>query len=637
MSSIGITPMIGRLLLTTILTLIARTSGLFESVSNAADRPNILWITSEDNGPQLGCYGDTYATTPHLDAFAETSLRYLTCWSNAPVCAPARTCLIAGLYPPSTGAEHMRSEVPLPKAFRLYPESLREAGYYCTNNSKEDYNLVSTGKVWDESSNKAHWKNRAKGQPFFAVFNHTISHESQIRNDIPRKNRIHDPQQVRIPAYHPDRPEVRKDWAQYYDRLTMMDTQFGETLREMEDAGLAEDTIVFYFGDHGSGMPRHKRWCYDSGLHVPLLVRIPEKFAHLRPDDYQSGGTTDRLVSFVDMAPTLLSLIGSEIPKHFQGHAFAGEHIAEPQPYLYGFRGRMDERDDLVRSVRDQQYVYIRNFHPHKIYGQYLEYMFQTPTTRVWKQMYDLGELNEAQSHFWQTKPPEELYDLHADPDEVNNLAGSAEHQETLARLRQVNHDHLLAIRDVGFLPEAELHTLPKNLTPYEYAHDNSQYPLERILETAELASSLDPEAVPQLEDEMTDNNSTVRYWAALGVLMRGKGAVAAAHERLVDGMEDPSEAVKIVSAEALARYSDDRDDQTQSLTVLIQRANWQRFGLYTAVAALNSLDVLDGKVEPQLDRIYLLPREADGVPPRLSKYVTRIIDKLLADLEAQQ
>ena len=249
----------------------------------AADRPNVLWISSEDNGPHLGCYGDDYATSPHLDELAARACRYNFCWSNAPVCAPARTTIITGMYANSLGAEHMRSQVPMPEGALLFPEYLRQAGYYCTNNVKEDYNVLKSGQEWDESSNRAHWKNRAEGQPFFAVFNHTISHESQIRNEIDEQHRIHDPAQVRIPAYHPDTPEVRKDWAQYYDRITMMDAAAGRNLRELEDAGLADDTIIFYFGDHGSGMPRNKRWLYNSGLHVPLLVHIRRNGGRWRP------------------------------------------------------------------------------------------------------------------------------------------------------------------------------------------------------------------------------------------------------------------------------------------------------------------------------------------------------------------
>ena len=276
--------------------------------------PNILWITSEDNGPHLGCYGDTYAITPNLDRFAKRSLRYTKASSTAPVCAPARTTIISGIYPPATGAEHMRSMTRLPVDFKMYPVYLRELGYYCTNNSKEDYNLEKVGNVWDDSGRKAHWKNRPDGKPFFAIFNHTISHESQIRNKINPADRIHDPAKVSLPAYHPDTPEVRKDWAQYHDRITMMDKRVGENLRELEKAGLAEDTIVFYYGDHGSGMPRSKRWPYFSGLNVPLIIHVPEKFKHLAPPEYKTGGSTDRLVGFIDLAPTLLSIAGAKAP-----------------------------------------------------------------------------------------------------------------------------------------------------------------------------------------------------------------------------------------------------------------------------------------------------------------------------------
>src|SRR5262245_54088210 len=320
-----------------------------EAYSSEPARPNILWITSEDNGPQLGCYGDRFATTPNLDRLAARGMVYLKCWSNAPVCAPARTTIITGLYPTSTGSEHMRSMVRLPAGTKLYPQLLRDAGYYCTNNAKEDYNLEQTGQVWDESSNKAHWKNRAAGQPFFAVFNILVTHESQIRSRPHQP--VHDPSQVRVPRYHPDTPEVRQDWAQYYDKLTEMDAIAGARVREIEDAGLADDTIIFYYGDHGPGMPRCKRWPYDSGLHVPLIVHVPAKFRSLAPREYMPGGNSDRLVSFVDLAPTLLSLVGVEPLDYLQGGAFMGRFEAPAREFVHGFRGRMDERYDLVRTV----------------------------------------------------------------------------------------------------------------------------------------------------------------------------------------------------------------------------------------------------------------------------------------------
>ena len=602
--------------------------------SAGADRPNVLWITSEDNGPHLGCYGDDYADTPNLDRLAAKSVIYRHCWSTAPVCAPARTCLISGLYPPSTGSQHMRSLTRLPEGFGMYPQYLREAGYYCTNNSKEDYNLEKPGQVWDDSSKNGHWKNRAEGQPFFAIFNHTISHESQIRNRIGDADRIHDPAQVRIPAYHPDKPEVRKDWAQYYDRLTMMDKLAGENLRELEEAGLADDTIIFYYGDHGSGMPRSKRWPYNSGLNVPLIVHIPEKFAHLRPDDYRPGGETERLVGFIDLAPTLLSLAGVEPPPHFQGHAFAGEYARPPQPFQFGFRGRMDERYDMVRTVGDGRYVYIRNYNPHEIYGQYIAYMFVTPTTRVWKQMFDEGRLNDAQSRFWQTKPPEELYDLTADPDEVNNLADSPGHVDVLERMRAANRAHLLRTRDLGFLPEGQIHSRSAGSTPYELGHDASKYPLEQIMAVAEAASSLDPSRTPELISGLAHDDSTVRYWAAMGLLMRGRSAVAAAHDPLLDALEDPSDEVKIVAAEAIGRYGPASDDLAQALPVLLRRADVTKTGIFTAMAALNAIDALDRRARSVKDDVAALPKRSDLTPQRMGSYVGNLIGKILSNLE---
>ncbi len=438
--------------------------GTLVGAAHGADLPNILWITSEDNGPHIGAYGDRFADTPNIDALAAKGVIYKTAWSNAPVCAPARTTIITGIYPTSMGAQHMRSFVQVPDSIQMYPQYLRQLGYYCTNNSKEDYNLQLNEKIWDESSRQAHWKNRAPGQPFFAIFNHTVSHESQIRRRP--HDPVHDPKEVRVPAYHPDTPESRRDWAQYYDKITEMDSRVGANLKEIEAAGLAEDTIVFYYGDHGSGMPRSKRWPFNSGLHVPMIVYIPEKWKHLASEDYISGGMSDRMVSFVDLAPTLLSLAGKQPPCAMHGKAFLGKYEAEPRDYLYGFRGRMDERYDMVRSIRDQRYIYIRNYMPHRIYGQYIDYMFQTPTTRVWKEMYDRGELRPPQTHFWETKPVEELYDLWADADEVRNLAGEACYQEKMNEFRKAHHQWVLDTHDLGFLPEGLIHEMAGDQSP---------------------------------------------------------------------------------------------------------------------------------------------------------------------------
>ena len=593
--------------------------------------PNILWITSEDNGPHLGCYGDTYAVTPNLDRFAKRSLRYTKASSTAPVCAPARTTIISGIYPPATGAEHMRSMTRLPSDFKMYPTYLRQLGYYCTNNSKEDYNLEKVGEVWNDGGRKAHWKNRPNGKPFFAIFNHTISHESQIRNKIDPANRIHDPAKVRIPAYHPDTPEVRKDWAQYYDRITMMDKLVGKNLREIEDAGLTDDTIVFYYGDHGSGMPRSKRWPYFSGLNVPLIVHVPEKFRHLAPPEYKTGGTSDRLVGFIDLAPTLLSIAGSKAPAHMQGHAFMGQHTARAQKFSFGFRGRMDERYDMVRTVFDGRHVYIRNYMPHKPYGQYLDYMFQTPTTRVWHDLYHAGKLNAAQSIFWQTKPSEELYDLEVDPDEVNNLATSKDHSDVMKRMRRAHRSWAAKVRDVGFLPEAEIHSRAGNDSPYEMGHDDSRYDFNAIFQAANIATRKGKKATEQLPGLIKNDDSAVRYWAAMGYLIRGKNGVRKGRESLVAALEDKSPSVRIIAAEALGRYGRNIEAK-RAAKVLMQYADPAKNGICLSMYALNALDVIGEHVNPHREAIGKMARIDPKANSRMRNYANRLIGRILSD-----
>ena len=595
------------------------------------DRPNILWLVCEDIGPQLGCYGDPYADTPTLDALAAKGMLYKTCWSTAPVCAPARTTIISGLYPTSVGAQHMRSMTRLPSAFKMFPQYLREAGYYCTNNSKEDYNLTKPGKVWDASSPDADWKNRQPGQPFFAVVNNRDTHESGIRRRPHRA--VHDPAEAPLPSYHPDTPEVRRDWAQYYDNITTMDAWAGEQLKSLEDSGFAADTIVFFYGDHGSGMPRSKRWPYNSGLQVPLIVYFPPKFRHLAPSDYAPGAKSDRLVGFIDLAPTMLSLAGIEPPSQFQGHAFLGEHEAPEQPFLFGFRGRMDERYDLVRSVRDQRYVYIRNYMPHKIYGQYLDYMFQTPTTRVWKERYDLGQLTHAQRRFWETKPPEELYDLVEDPDEVNNLARHLSHKPILRRLRRVQQDWIRQIRDVGFLPEAEIHTRSVDSSPYEMGHDDTQFPFDRIMRMAEWASSPKEGATTILFGGLLDDDSAVRYWSVMGLLMWQEQGVAGGRDALRRALtNDPSPSVRIAAAEALGRYGK-AEDLDLALTTLAELSRPDAGNYYVALQALGAIDALGGKAAPLADHLSSLPDVRQWGPPRGEGYVQNLAARILANL----
>lgn len=617
-----------------LIALLASCSAGVVTAASTNSHPNILWITCEDIGPQLGCYGDRYATTPNLDALASRGMIYRHVWSAAPVCAPARTGIISGLYPTATGAEHMRSLVALPSGFRMYPQFLREAGYYCANNNKEDYNLAKPGKVWDDSSTKAHWTNCAPGQPFFAIFNHTVTHESQVRKRP--HDFVHDPAKVRVPAYHPDTPEVRRDWAQYYDQITVMDGLAGRNLRELDQAGLADDTIVFFYGDHGAGMPRSKRTPCNSGLRVGLIVYFPEKWRHLAPKDYQPGGSSERLVSFLDLAPTLLSLAGTPPPEWMHGRAFAGKFTAPAPEFLHGYRGRMDERYDLVRSVTDGRYVYLRNYLPHLPAGQHVNFMFETPTTRVWKDLFDAGKLAPPQTYFWERRQPEELYDLQTDRDEVNNLAASPQHQEILQRLRHAQQEQARRVRDVGFLPEGEIHTRSVGSTPYEMGHDDAKYPFEKIFAMAELASALRPDAVPQLAAGLADSDSAVRYWAALGLLMRGAPAVTEARVKLEAAFSDATPHVRIVAAQALAQFGNASDLQ-KSLAILVELASLKNHSVHVSLQALNALDALGPKASGVKTEIAKLPAKVPKMPERTAGYVPRLLEQLTGKKLAEE
>ncbi|KAA9341065.1 sulfatase-like hydrolase/transferase [Larkinella humicola] len=531
--------------------------GFFQGKAQTpADRPNILWIVSEDNNTSLiGCYGNSYATTPNIDRFATASILYKNAFSTAPVCAPSRNTLITGMYPPSLGTEHMRSSNPVPSFVKFFPKYLREAGYYTTNNAKKDYNTVDQPDAWDESSDSATYKKRKPGQPFFAVFNLFVSHESSLHQPLPALH--HDPEKAPIPPYHPKTAEFKHDWAQYYDKVETMDQQFGKLLNDLKAAGLAENTIVFYYADNGGVLGRSKRFMYESGLHVPLIVHLPKKYAHLATA--KAGAKTDQLVTFLDFAPTVLSLVGIKVPDYMQGQAFLGTQQKPERQYAYNFRGRMDEAIDLSRSVRDKKYRYIRNYLPHRIYGQHLDYLWRTPSIPAWEAEFKAGRLNETQARFWQPKPAEELYDVDADPNNVHNLATDPRYAKELIRLRKANEQWLQQSRDVGFIPEALLARIAEKTPLYDYAR-KSNYPLNRVIETATLASSRNPADGQELIQRLTDPDPTVRYWAATGGTVLKLASAKPALQKL---LQDSEETVQVAAAEALYQLGETNEAVT--------------------------------------------------------------------------
>ncbi len=568
------------------------------------DQPNILWLTSEDNSPFLGCYGDELANTPNLDKFASESILYENAFANAPVCAPARSTIITGMYACSLGTHQMRSQNPVPAQVRFFPQYLREAGYYCTNNHKKDYNTIEPKGVWDESSREATYENCPDGQPFFAIFNHTVSHESSLHKWL---EPVHDPAKMKLPPYHPDTPEVRHDWAQYYDKITELDKQIGEKLQRLEDLGLAENTIVFYYADHGGVLTRSKRFLYDSGTHVPMMVRFPDRYKHLAT--HKSGSRTDRLVSFVDLAPTVLSLAGVPVPEIMQGEAFLGKQAQTERDYVYLFRGRMDERYDHMRAVRDKQFKYIRNYMPHRIWGQHLNYLWKMPTTQAWYKLHQEGKLNAMQDIFWSEKPKEELFDTTLDPWEVNNLADDPKYKDVLERMRGALNDWVLDVRDPGYLPEAEMVIRAEGSTVYEMGQDPQKFNQKRIMQVLDVVNDRDEKNIPLLIEWLSDEDSAVRYWAAEGFIALGDKAKTAKVD-LIKALDDPAPNVRIAAAEAIFKFENSEQAWHVIVQALDHPVEWAR------LQAANVMDFQDKRAKKYLS--IMKSKLDDGYPGRV-------------------
>lgn len=435
--------------------------------------PNILWISAEDLSPRLGAYGDTLARTPHLDRLAGEGVRYTRAFTTAGVCAPSRAAIITGMYQNGIGAHHMRTThqapgLPTPYAavpppyVKTFTEYLRRAGYYTTNNAKEDYQLTVTSEhghpfsAWDESSGDAHWRNRPRAdQPFLSIFNFTTTHESGVFG--PDDSTTTAPAAVEVPPYYPDTRDVREEIAHHYDNIAALDRQVGRILGQLKEDGLARETIVVFWGDHGDGLPRAKRWLYDSGIRVPLIVRVPEKYREWAGIG-APGSANGELVSLLDLGPTMLSLAGVDVPQHMDGRAFLGPQTTPAPDYVFGARDRIDSAYDMVRSARGERFHYIRNAYPQKPYVLHVPYRNQTSIMQELFRLDATGELEGAEQRWMRSsRPPEELYDTEADPHEINNLAGDPEHQDVLKRMRRATTRWMEAIDDLGKVPETQM------------------------------------------------------------------------------------------------------------------------------------------------------------------------------------
>ena len=596
-----------------------------------SERPNILWLVSEDHSyPHVGFAGDPLARTPHIDRLAREGVVFDRCFTQ-PVCAPSRFTIISGMHAVSCGpAEHMRAQGKTPDWLLAFPKLLRDSGYYTSNNAKTDYNApLASANTWDQSSRQAHYKNRPSvQQPFFSVFNHEVSHESCLfRVEDPQRGfEPTDPARVRVPSYLPDTPEIRKDWARRYDCLKLMDEQIGAKLKDLEAAGEAENTIVFFYGDNGGILPRSKRFLQQSGTHVPLVVYFPPKWRHLAPA--APGSRVSDPVSFVDLAPTVLSLAGLPKPGHYQGRAFAGKTPEPAREFVFCTRDRMDERYDMMRSVMDRRWLYIRNFRPDLPYVQPLAYMFKARGYQSWAQWAREGRLTPATSMFWGEKPPEELYDMETDPDNVRNLAGDPTQTAVLHRMRQALREHTLEVVDNGLIPEGS------PLEGYDASRRPGAFPVERVFEMACAASEREPGNIGRLERAFSDEIEPVRWWAVQGIGMLGsraakqKGAVEAL-------LGDASGAVQIAAAEALVAMG-----FAESALPVLERWLKQTGNFYFRLQAANVTARIGEQARPLMPVLREL-REAtksseENLSARDYSYLLDMVEKSLALLEGK-
>ncbi len=480
--------------------------------------------------------------------------------------------------------------------------------------------MANAGQPWNESSPKAHYKNRAPGQPFFAIFNLLTSHESQVapkKGKDPRSYRV-PPEKVVLPPYHPDTPEIRLDWANYYDQMTRMDEQVGALLAELDAAGLAAETIVFYYSDHGGALPRGKRNLHDSGTRVPLIVRFPKKWSHLAPA--KPGQWVDQLVSFADLPATLFSLAGVPVPKNYEGRAFLGDQKAAPRDHVFLYRGRMDERYDTVRAVRDPQFRYIRNYSPHRPWGQHYSYPFRVlPSMRSWFSAFKAGKCNAVQARYWGEKPSEEFYDVATDPFEIHNLAADPAHAARLADMRRTLRAEMIATRDTGFIPEGMFRRLAGEKTIYEYAQSGA-YPIQRIVDLADKATSRDAAVLPDLMTAMDDQHPIIRYWGAMGCLVL-QAKAESAKAKLTRLLDDDWADVRVAAAEALG-YLGESGAALEALRPVLRSGD-----LHQALAALNALDFMWQAGNVPLSRAQALVKDLrlDEPADRIPRYLLSV------------
>ncbi len=519
--------------------------------------PNIVWITSEDNSVHyMKLFFEHGVATPNIEKLADSGLKFTHAFSNTPVCSAARSTLISGVYGPRFTSHYHRKQkpIPLPEGINMFPAYLREAGYYTTNNSKEYYNFIKPDNVWDESSKEAHWRNRQTNQPFFHVFNIHTTHESRLhfsREDMQNPT-ITDTGAVYVQPNHPKSPLYRYTNAFYRDKIQQMDEEVGAVVAQLEADTLLENTFVCYFADHGGVLPGSKGYLYETGLHVPLVVHVPEKYRSWV--DQEIGSEVTGFVSFIDFAPTVLQLAGVAIPEQYDGKPFLGKNISlkeiNKRDITFSYADRFDEKYDMVRSVRIGKYKYIRSFQPYNMDGLMNNYRYRMLAYREWQEMYQQDELNDIQSQFFRDRPAELLFDVKADPFETTNLADDPEYVDILTTLHDTLHYWMVNLPDLSMYPEHFLiENAWDNVLQFGQQH---QQEIASYLSTADLSLLEFETAKPNLQAALKSEDPWQRYWGLVVCSNFGDQAEVFLHRIKDIAKNDPQLINRIRAAEYL-------------------------------------------------------------------------------------
>lgn len=528
-----------------------------------AQKPNILWITIEDTSPHfIGCYGNKDSRTPVIDQLAREGVRFTNAFSTGTVCAPSRSTIITGVRTTALGTGNHRSTFPIPDFIKGFPRYMRQAGYYVTNNNKTDYNIADQNEfiseTWNDRSLKAGWWNRKPGQPFFSVVNFEESHQSRtmthpyswyvenVLQKIPEQERIGE-NDFDMPPFYRDSPEMRKQFARVYNSIRLTDIRIGELLDRLRDDKLMDSTIIFFYGDHGQGIPRAKTNGINLGYRIPFVIWFPPMYKQLSP--WGTGVVSDELISFEDLAPTLVSLAGGNVPDHMKGRVLLGAHRSRPAEKLFLSTDRSDNGIDIVRSATNGRYFYSRNYMPYMPEAKYIRYMEIAEIKALMRDDLARGRLSPLQKSLFGPRHPEVLYDIAEDPWETRNLAGDPRHRQLLEEMRDAVAENILSSRDVMFLPEYELGLLSAKTTPYEFRESEKEFPVREIYAAASLSGRQGKNIARQQVALLKHENRIVRYWAITGLRGHDPKVLKPYHTALSAAMRDEYPPVVITAS----------------------------------------------------------------------------------------